>query len=119
MANKILVCDDDKSSVTLVECVLESAGYEILTACDGVKALDLAHREVPDIIILDLIMPGMTGHKICEILKNDPETKNVYIIMTSSDWDALNRVNIADRIMPKPFSVCKLQQEIHDIFSNL
>ncbi len=78
---RILVVDDNESLVRLVKGVLEREGYEILTAFDGVEGLELAQREQPNLIILDILMPRMDGYEVCQHLQADPRTQNIPILL--------------------------------------
>lgn len=84
MAHKILVVDDERPLVDLCRIVLESAGYEVWEAYDGFQALDLLRRRQPDVVILDVMMPGMNGIDVCrEIRLRYPHVP--HIIMYTAD----------------------------------
>ena len=68
---KVLIVDDEKDIVELVHYNLKKEGYRVISACDGEKALDLVKRELPGLIILDLMLPGMDGLEVCRTLRND------------------------------------------------
>ncbi len=80
MPKKILVADDNHSQLELVQTVLESRGYSVITAGDGEEALEKAVREKPDLIVLDVRMPVMEGDEAAMHLKSRPETKNIPVI---------------------------------------
>ena len=85
MANpKVLVVDDEPDVVMLVERTLKLEGFEVLKAYDGLEALDLVGREKPNLIILDIMMPMMSGYEVCEQIKANPETQNIPVICLSS-----------------------------------
>ena len=69
MRNKVLVVDDEQSIVTLLQYNLEQAGFEVITAMDGETGRDLAEKEAPDIIILDLMLPKLDGMEVCKQLR--------------------------------------------------
>jgi two-component system alkaline phosphatase synthesis response regulator PhoP len=77
---RILVVDDDRDMLTLNQLTLQRAGWEILAAQDGQQALDLADKQPPDLILLDLMMPGMDGYEVCRRLRADPRFANIPII---------------------------------------
>lgn len=81
---KILLVDDEPDIVTVVERRLRLAGYEVITATDGIAGLSLARSENPDAIVLDLMLPGIDGHQICAMLKRDLRFRHVPIIILSA-----------------------------------
>jgi DNA-binding response OmpR family regulator len=81
MAKKrILVIDDEPDFVRLLQARLQIAGYEVLTAEDGIKGIQVARRDKPDIIILDIMMPGLDGHMVCDMLKKSTLTWSIPVI---------------------------------------
>ncbi|TAK65016.1 MAG: response regulator [Bacteroidetes bacterium] len=85
---KVLVIDDDKSAAELVSVILESEGFDVMTALNGRRGIQLAMEEKPDLIILDLMMPDITGYTVAFQLKQEPETRNTpIIILTSHEVD--------------------------------
>ncbi len=80
MAKKILIVDDEKDVLTLLQARLSSVGYEVIKASSGKDAIALAKAKHPDLIVLDIMMPGMDGSQTSQALKNDPQTKNIPII---------------------------------------
>lgn len=81
MAKKrILVIDDEPHFVRMLQLRLEAAGYEVLVAFDGMQGVSTAHKENPDLIILDIMMPAMHGHRVCEALKKSAKTWTTPII---------------------------------------
>ena len=81
---KILVVDDQRVVLDFMKKLLEKEGHHVLTAQDGLSALDLLERETPDIIFVDLIMPNMGGEKLCQIIRMIPRLKNVYVVILSA-----------------------------------
>lgn len=81
---KVLVVDDEVYVIELLESTLKASGYEVIVALDGREALTKAVAESPDIISLDINMPGMNGFAVCQELKARPETKRIPIIMLSA-----------------------------------
>jgi CheY-like chemotaxis protein len=84
MIQKVLVIDDDIISQNLLRSTLSRAGYSVIAASNGPEGIDRAAEERPDLIILDVMMPGMDGGEVAECLKNDPKTKDIPIIFLSS-----------------------------------
>jgi CheY-like chemotaxis protein len=81
MAKKILVVDDEPHIVKLVSSRLEANGYEVIAASDGKEGIEKAKEEQPDLILLDIAMPKMTGHEVLKKLKEDKDTKSIPVIM--------------------------------------
>jgi len=81
---KILAVEDDASVLAVTKKRLELAGYEVVTAIEGLEGLKKARSENPDLIILDLILPNLNGYQICSMLKRDPKYQNIPIIMLTS-----------------------------------
>ena len=77
MSARSLVVDDIDANVRLLEAKLTADYYEVLTATDGVSGLAIAAAEQPDIILLDVMMPGMDGFQVCRRLKDDPVTRHI------------------------------------------
>jgi len=113
---KILVVDDEKNILELVRFNLEREGYQVLTALDGAQGLNLARTHVPDLILLDVMLPEMSGLEVCQELRHDAVTKNIPIIMLSARSEELDRVlgleMGADDYVTKPFSPRELLARI-------
>lgn len=77
----ILVVDDNRSIVKALELVLSHEGFRVLTAFDGVSALESVVKHKPDLLILDIVMPGMNGYEVCRRLSRYPETADIPVIM--------------------------------------
>ena len=109
MMKKILIVDDEADIIEILQFVLESNGYECITAFDGEEGLKLAREANPDLIILDVMMPKMNGYKISRLLKYDAKYKNIPILMLtarSQDTDkALGEETGADEYITKPFQI--------------
>ena len=105
---KILVVDDAPETVAVMESGLANRGYDVLTAIDGMEALETAKREVPDLMVLDVMMPKLGGFNICRMLKYDDKYKNIPIILLSAlgeDKDRLTGQEVgADAYLTKPFT---------------
>jgi two-component system sensor histidine kinase/response regulator len=84
MAKRILLVDDDIDDLILVEHELESRGYEVLTTTDPEEALRRARREMPDLIILDEVMPKLFGSEVSAKLRDDPRTKDIPILFLTA-----------------------------------
>jgi sigma-B regulation protein RsbU (phosphoserine phosphatase) len=88
----VLVVDDEQINVLVLKGMLQVAGFSILTAQDGPSGRELAHKSQPDIILLDIMMPGETGFETCRLLKQDPATTDVPVIFISALADVENKV---------------------------
>ena len=84
MSARILVVDDIEANVRLLEAKLAAEYYEVSTAMDGQTALDMARRDPPDIILLDVMMPGLDGFTVCRKLKEDPATRHIPVVMITA-----------------------------------
>ncbi len=110
MSKKILIVDDEPHIRALLEQALEDLedeGVELLTAGNGLDAWAMAQKELPDLIILDVMMPRMSGYEVCERVKLEPTLDNVYIIMLTAKGQAMDRQRGeqvgADEYVTKPF----------------
>src|SRR5690606_35070585 len=81
---KVLIIDDLPENVFLLQDRLEHEGYEVLTAYDGPSGIERAMKELPDLVLLDVMMPGMTGIEVCKKLVSDPITSNIPIILVTA-----------------------------------
>src|SRR5438105_7676803 len=108
MKTKILVVDDEPDVLHLVEHNLLAANYEIITAADGAEALKRARAALPNLIILDLMLPELDGLEVCKLLRRDPSTAAIPIIMLTARAAEMDRVLGlelgADDYVTKPFS---------------
>ena len=106
---RILVVDDEKDLVDLISYNLKRNGFDALIARDGNEALDIATREKPDLVLLDLMLPGIDGTEVARRLKNAPETSGIPIIMLtakSEETDVVVGLTLgADDYVTKPFSM--------------
>ena len=105
---RILLVDDETDLVEMVKFRLEANDYEVLTAGDGQAALEIARKERPDLIILDVMLPKMDGYKVCSLLKKDTRYANIPIMMftakaTETDLKLGSEVR-ADAYLTKPLS---------------
>jgi DNA-binding response OmpR family regulator len=118
---KILVVDDEPEAVELVEFNLKQAGYAVATAVDGAEALKKARSLVPDLIVLDVMLPEMDGFEICKALRLDPATAKVPILMLTAKAAEIDRVLGlelgADDYLTKPFSPRELLLRIKKIIA--
>ncbi|GCE26109.1 DNA-binding response regulator [Dictyobacter alpinus] len=107
MVRKILVVDDEAVLIEAIAYNLEQSGYLVVTAMDGMSALDIARKESPDLIVLDIMLPGMDGLEVCRQLRRDDRTATVPIIMLTAKGEEIDKVVGlevgADDYVTKPF----------------
>ena len=92
MSGRVLVVDDVEANVKLLEAKLSSEYFEVLSAYDGRTALQIAGAELPDVILLDVMMPRMDGFEACRQLKANPRTADIPVVMVTALSDVANRV---------------------------
>jgi len=120
MAKKILIADDEATVRDLIRLSLEHEGYEIFEAKNGVEALNKAKELVPDLLILDVMMPGKIGYQVCSELKSDPATMRISIIFITARDSSLSLEAIqasgGDGYLSKPFKPQELKARIRNVF---
>ncbi len=103
---RILVVDDEIGALTLIGIMLERGGFEVLKAKDAEQALSVLELETPDLIILDVMMPGMDGIELCRLLRERPDTADLPILILSARGDAKSVMDGMDAgasdYLPKP-----------------
>jgi DNA-binding response OmpR family regulator len=121
MNEKIMVVDDEPGMLALLEIVLRRKGYTVLTAGGAYQALDLLAKEKPDLFILDIIMPGITGLELCRQLRNRPDTAQIPVLMLSGwpDAEAAQRgfAAGADDYLPKATSHVQIVKRVQALLS--
>ena len=119
MAKKVLVIDDEPNIVKVVATRLKANNYEVITAFDGQEGLEVARREKPDLIILDLMLPKMDGYKVCGLLKSDARFAKIPIIMFTARAQEedikLGEEVGADAYITKPFNAQTLLSKIREL----
>jgi DNA-binding response OmpR family regulator len=107
MGNTILVVDDEVVLLETIVYNLELAGYQVFTAADGASALEIAHREKPDLLILDLMLPVIDGLEVCRQLRREDDTAGMLILMLTAKGEEIDKVVGlevgADDYVTKPF----------------
>jgi two-component system phosphate regulon response regulator PhoB len=108
----ILIVDDERDLLTLLEFNLEQEGFRIVLASSGAEALAQLRRELPDLVLLDLMLPDISGTEVCRAIKADPKTRHVPVVMLTAKGQEIDRVvgfEIgADDYVTKPFSMREL-----------
>jgi CheY-like chemotaxis protein len=115
----ILVCDDEDVLRALVRATLDLGEYRIVEARDGEESLELARRERPDLIVIDMMMPGKTGLEVVAELRRDADLANTPVIVLTAraqatDRDAAERAGV-DRYLAKPFSPSALADTVEEL----
>ena len=113
MANeKILIVDDEEHILELLKFNLENAGYKVTTSTNGIDALKKAKNDLPNLVLLDLMLPGLDGYDVCKEIRKDPNAQNIPIIMTTAKSEELDKILGlelgADDYITKPFSIREL-----------
>ncbi|MBN1596014.1 response regulator [candidate division FCPU426 bacterium] len=118
---KIMVVDDEPDIVKLVKISLEMANYDVIEAFSGIEALEKTKNVIPDLFLLDIMMPDMNGYEVCERLKADDRTKNIPVVMLTAKGqkgDAEQGLKVgADDYIIKPFDPYELGEQISEILT--
>jgi two-component system alkaline phosphatase synthesis response regulator PhoP len=113
---KILIVDEEIDASTALKLALETEGYNVIEALDGYEGIMKAKCENPDIILLDIMMPGMDGFEVCQLLKADPASRHIPIIMLTAKGEVDDKVEGlemgADDYVTKPFNLKELKARI-------
>ena len=105
MATTVLLVEDDPTTVEIVRLYLSREGHNVLVATDGVEGLRLARQERPDLLVLDLMLPGMDGMELCRILRQESDMPIVMLTARFGEEDRLAGLDLgADDYVTKPFS---------------
>jgi len=116
MAKRVLIADDEPNIVAALEYLLQQAGYEVLIARNGDEALALLADRIPDLVLLDVMMPRKSGYEICTRIRDQPEWRHIKIVMLSAKGrDAEVNKGLAlgaDLYITKPFSTRELMGKI-------
>ncbi len=119
---RILVADDDPLSIKLLNFRLRSVGHEVVFAVNGGEALEIATREKPDLVLLDIMMPVMNGFQVLRKLKSQEETKNISVIMLTSkvqEKDVVFGLEAgAEDYITKPFSFAELNARVNRVLTS-
>lgn len=120
---KILVIDDDQDILKLIKIILENEGYDVGTATTGEDGIKFAIQEMPDLILLDIMMPVMDGWEILKMLHTDESTRKIPVAMLTCKTDVKNKLiglqEGAIDYITKPFSPEELMTRVGDIFKIL
>jgi len=107
--SKILIIDDERDIVDTLTLMLQARDYTVISALDGLEGLEKAKSERPNLILLDIMMPGMDGYNVCMKLKSDRETKNIPVVIVSdkAERDSIVKCHTigANDFIVKPFTL--------------
>ena len=121
MQKKILVVDDENGIVSTLKMSLESDNYKVIEAYSGDGAIRKARSEFPDLILLDIMLPDMTGYEICNKLRKNPLTRSIPIIMLTGMGETGRIAGLelgANEYITKPFNLNKLKTKIRNVLPN-
>jgi two-component system sensor histidine kinase ChiS len=122
MRSYILVVDDNEINLKLISKILELGGYEVVTAHNGRDALQLIQKRMPDIAILDVMMPDMDGYELCSILRRAPIDTKIPIVMLTAMNDETERVLAmkagANEIWSKPFEMDEMRSRLENLLAH-
>jgi len=114
---KILIVDDEPDIVETLKFLVESEGFDCITALDGEEALKKAKELNPDLMVLDVMLPKINGYKVCRLLKFDNKYKHIPILMVTARSQEEDRIigeeTGADEYITKPFDINNIVEKIH------
>jgi DNA-binding response OmpR family regulator len=116
---KVLIADDEPNIVISLEFLMKREGFEVLVARDGPAALEAIRRERPALVLLDVMMPGMSGFEVCQAVRGDESLAGVKIVMLTAkgrDTDLAKGTALgADAYVTKPFSTRELAEQVREL----
>ena len=123
MPKEILIVDDEPSIVVPIQFLMEQQGYSVLIAENGHDALDMIYKYIPDLVLLDIMLPGIDGYEVCEIVRLNPKLRSVKVIFLTAKG---REVEIAkglalgaDAYITKPFSNAELVAKVKTVLDNI
>ena len=123
MPKEILIVDDEPSIVVPIQFLMEQQGYNVIVAENGHDALDLIYKFNPDLVLLDIMLPGIDGYEVCEIVRLNPKLREIKIIFLTAKG---REVEIAkglalgaDAYITKPFSNAELVAKVKAVLENI
>jgi len=115
----VLIADDEPNIVTALEYLMESSGYRVLIACNGEEALRQVAAHLPDLVLLDVMMPVVSGYRVCERMRERPEWRHIKIVMLTAkgrDVEVAKGLSAgADLYVTKPFSTRDLLSKVRGL----
>ena len=123
MPKEILIVDDEPSIVVPIQFLMEQQGYSVIVAENGHDALDVIYKYIPDLVLLDIMLPGIDGYEVCEIVRLNPKLREIKIIFLTAKG---REVEIAkglalgaDAYITKPFSNAELVAKVKTVLNNI
>ncbi|MBI4677923.1 MAG: response regulator [Elusimicrobia bacterium] len=118
---KVVIAEDEFAVAENLKALMAARGYKVFTAADGVQAVEVARKERPDILLLDILMPKMGGYDVCRILKSDPATQHIKIVVITAlgrmgDIETAFQHGASDYVI-KPFDQEKLFRTLDKVLS--
>jgi DNA-binding response OmpR family regulator len=118
---KILVVDDERALVSEITLLLETQGWSVICAYDGEEGLNKAINERPDLVLLDIVMPKLSGYQVCRRMKDDPNAKDIPVIMWTSKFDESTKLTVKDvgseDLIIKPYNADGLVKKIRALLA--
>jgi DNA-binding response OmpR family regulator len=122
MSKTVLIADDEPNIVISLEFLLEQDGYRVLVARDGNEALEAIEREVPDCVLLDIMLPRLSGYDVCQRIRQNPAWANVRVIMLTArgrEVEVTKGLALgADAYVTKPFSTRDLLDQVRQLLGD-
>jgi DNA-binding response OmpR family regulator len=119
MSKKVLIADDEPNIVAAIEFLLQKGGYEVHVAQDGERALELVESCIPDLVLLDVMMPKKSGYEVCTRIRERAEWRHIKIVMLSAkgrETEVTKGLSMgADLYVTKPFSTRELMESIKEL----
>ena len=117
---KVLVVDDDGKIIKILKIYLQQDGYEVYTALDGDEALRLAREKHPEVIILDLLLPGIDGYEVCKTLRAESEVPIIMLTARTAEQDMIKGLDLgADDYVIKPFSPREIAARVRAVLRRM
>jgi len=121
MGTKVLIADDEPNIVVSLDFMMKREGYDVVVARDGTEALAMIRAEKPRLVLLDAMMPGMTGFDVCEAVRADPDLRETRILMLTAkgrESDLARGTGVGvDAYVTKPFSTRDLVAKVRDMLA--
>ena len=123
MKSKILIIDDDRVTLTMLEMILSRHGYKVLSAKDGAEGFELASKEKPDVMISDMLIPKIHGLELCTKIKEDPLLKDIKIILMTAVYKGATfqfeaKESGADHFIEKPIDTNDLLDKLKELLTS-
>src|SRR3954447_8533160 len=115
---RILIIDDTPTNIKVLESVLKTQGYQLISASNGQEGLDRAMMAQPDLVLLDILMPGIDGYEVCSRLRANPSTENLPVVMitASGEQQRVRALEVgADDFIQKPFNQAELLARVRSL----